>query len=116
MDNKNQIRDKNYLFLELSKKVTTVNIGAIANFENYFGILWGHGKQEHELTEIEKEWKNIWLECRKAILDNGSSQIRLISQLLSGYEVEKVIKKIEIGKMENGQYVAVKHPMIVKGY
>lgn len=114
METPAQIRDKGIFFKELSKKVTTVNIGAISQFETYFGILWGHGKYDHELTETEREWRDIWNDCRKMILDNGNSQLRLVQQLLNRYDLKSKPQVIEVGNMVNGKYEVKKHPMILE--
>lgn len=57
-------------------KVTTTFIGAIEQFEKNFGFIWGHGKHESELTEEELVMRDVWNECRKAIMDKGHEQIR----------------------------------------
>lgn len=57
-------------------KITTTFIGAIEQFEQKFGFIWGHGKHESDLTEEELVMREYWNECRKAIMDKGHEQIR----------------------------------------
>lgn len=109
-----QARDRNYLFKDVSTRLTTVNIGSLSQFEMFFGVLWGHGKQEHELNESEKEWRYIWTECRKAILDNGNAQLRMIQQIFSRYKVEQQKQTVEMGGYVDNKYVPKKHPIIIK--
>jgi len=70
----------------LEKKLTTSFIGALARFEALFGSLWGHGKDESELTENELAWRDLWVEARTEVLNNGNNQIRAIQQELQQYE------------------------------
>jgi hypothetical protein len=58
------------------KKFRTTMIFALAEFENMFGQLWGHGKAENELTDEELNNRRKWSECRTRILDNGHKQSR----------------------------------------
>jgi len=58
------------------KRFDTSLIGALSRFEEFFGHLWGHGKDHSDRTELQKQWFEIWSECRAAILDNGNNQMR----------------------------------------
>lgn len=69
----------------LEKKLTTAFIGAISKFETYFGPLWGHGKDEGDLTRAEAEWREIWNVCRTAVLNNGNNQLRAVQSELVQY-------------------------------
>lgn len=60
----------------IDKNFQTVIIGAIASFEESFGSLWGHGKDEEELSEKELRWLDIWEETRTKILDKGNGRRR----------------------------------------
>lgn len=72
----------------LLRKTNTSFIGAIARFEKFFGVLWGHGKALHELGDEERYWLSVWSECRNEVLDNGNHQARNIESELSRYEVD----------------------------
>jgi hypothetical protein len=69
----------------LEKKMTTCFIGAISKFETYFGVLWGHGKDEADLTAAELEWRDIWNVARTAVLNNGNNQLRAVQSELVQY-------------------------------
>lgn len=56
------------------KKITTASIGQIASVEKFFGHLWGHNKTDK--TPEELEMYNVWLECRKEMLDKSNHQLR----------------------------------------
>jgi hypothetical protein len=61
----------------ISKRFQTTMIGAIFEFENAFGYLWGHHKDENEpLTEQEIKFGDIWDNVRNKILNNGNNQLR----------------------------------------
>ena len=114
-ENEAQLRDRYNLFKEISKKMTTTSIGDLAQVEAFFGVIWGHGKPDHTLTDIEKEWKQVWELCRKAMLDHGNKQIRLIQTLLNSYNVVKVPEVTNIGYYDkDGRYQLVKHPIILE--
>ena len=79
----------------IKKKLQTSFIGAIAKVEQYIGSqLWGHGKEEDELTERERRWLEIWNECRTEILDNGNAQIRALESEVQQYTITFVGNKM----------------------
>jgi len=63
----------------VSKRIQTVFIGAIAVFEEEFGFLWGHGLNEGELNENQKNMREIWMKARSRILNTGNNQMRIIT-------------------------------------
>jgi hypothetical protein len=67
---------------QLAQRVTTTLIGDIALIEQYFGVLWGHGKRDEERTDSELAWLAHWVECRRRLLDHGNDQKRLLEQEL----------------------------------
>lgn len=72
----------------LEKKLKTSFIGALSQFEEFFGrALWGHGKDDEDRTQDEKEFYEMWQQCRTNILNNGNNQIRAIENELQQYEV-----------------------------
>ena len=90
-----EIKDKKYhdsskkrLSNIISTKVKTSFIGAISSCEDHFGFLWGHGKQDLELTESERSMKEIWEEVRANVLDNGNTQLRAIISEIGEYSIK----------------------------
>jgi hypothetical protein len=84
---RNKIRKENeQKYLENSKerlgkiittKIRTSFIGALSQFEENFGFLWGHGNNE-VLTEEEAIMQEVWERTRTAVLNNGNNQIRAV--------------------------------------
>lgn len=60
----------------LTKRFQTTMIGALFEFEETFGYLWGQNKDDNELTPSELKYRTIWEESRNAILNNGNNQLR----------------------------------------
>jgi hypothetical protein len=60
----------------ISKKIRTTFIGAIAKVEESLGFLWGHGKNEADLTPDEAEMAAVWNQVRTDILNIGNNQLR----------------------------------------
>ena len=58
---------------------------ALAAFEERFGELWGHGLRDEDLDEEQREWKELWMEARARILDNGNSNLRAAQSEISQY-------------------------------
>ena len=71
----------------ISTKIKTSFIGSISACENHLGFLWGHGKEDSELTENEVAMKEIWESIRAKILDNGNSQLRAAMNELNHYSI-----------------------------
>jgi len=59
------------LMFSIEKRFKTTMIGALAQFEKYFGYLW-----ENDSPNREK-FENLWEDTRNNILNNGNNQIRL---------------------------------------
>lgn len=73
---------ENEIYYNLEKKFQTTMIGALAKFEDAFGTLWGHNKDENELTDKELDMRDLWERTRMLILNNGNHQMRsAISEL-----------------------------------
>lgn len=60
----------------LTKRFQTTMIGALFQFEESFGYLWGQDKDDEDLTENEKKFRFKWEDARNQILNNGNSQLR----------------------------------------
>lgn len=71
----------------LSKKFKTTIIFPLSQFEMTFGKLWGHGKNDSELSAQELANKKIWLECRERILNNGHKQERNSMAEIDMYDI-----------------------------
>lgn len=68
-----------------SKQIRTTMIGALAAIEKKFGHLWNHlGVPE---TEEEKQYKLVYDELRKDILDKGNQQIHNFTQEINQYQI-----------------------------
>lgn len=65
---------RRFLYSTLETRFKTIMIGSLARVEQYFGYLWGHG--EEELTDKQKEFRELWEELRTEILNHGNFQIR----------------------------------------
>lgn len=86
-DAKYRDKSKKRLSTIIGTKIKTSFIGAISSCENNFGFLWGHGKNEEDLTEEEISMKEIWEEIRTEILDNGNTQLRAASNEIDNYSI-----------------------------
>ena len=69
----------------LKKKFDTTIIGALAAFEERFGDLWGHGLPIAELDEDQRYWRDLWMETRSKVLDNGNANLRAAQNEISQY-------------------------------
>jgi hypothetical protein len=71
----------------LTKRFQTTMIGALYEFEESFGYLWGQDKEEKDLTANEKRFRIKWEDTRNHILNNGNSQLRKCISDLSNKNV-----------------------------
>lgn len=60
---------------QISKRFQTTIIGSLARFENHFGYLWGHNSDK-PLTDLQKEFLDLWEFTRTSILNHGNNQMR----------------------------------------
>lgn len=68
--------------------VKTIMIGELAKFEAFFGELWGQGLEDKDCTQKQREFYDIWQQCRHEILNYGNKNLRdLLSKIESYYEV-----------------------------
>lgn len=70
----------------LKKRFQTTMIGALFEFEKTFGYLWGHDKDENDLTERELDFLDRWDFTRNQILNTGNNQLRKALNDLDKYE------------------------------
>jgi hypothetical protein len=69
----------------LTKRFQTTMIGAIYEFEENFGYLWGHEKDDEDLTKQEENFRLKWENTRNQILNNGNNQLRKCIKDLSDH-------------------------------
>ena len=69
----------------LKKKFDTTIIGSLAAFEETFGELWGHGLSVEDLDEDQRYWRELWMETRSKVLDNGNANLRAAQNEISQY-------------------------------
>jgi len=84
-DEKYRDNSKRRLLNIIKKKFNTTIIGSLAAFEEQFGDLWGHGLPMQDLDEDQRYWRDIWMETRAKILDNGNSNLRAAESEISQY-------------------------------
>lgn len=60
----------------LTKRFQTTMIGALFEFEQVFGYLWGLDKDDRDLTEQQQKFRSMWEDTRNQILNNGNNQLR----------------------------------------
>lgn len=66
----------NEIYYNLEKRFQTTMIGSLAKFEESFGHLWGHDKNDNDLTDKELDFRDLWERTRMLILNNGNHQMR----------------------------------------
>lgn len=76
---------KKRLLNSLDRKFKTTMIGALAQFEEAFGELWGHGKDQSKLTAQEEDARQLWDQTRTSILNNGNNQLRAAHEEIAQY-------------------------------
>jgi len=64
--------DKNII----AKRFQTTMIGALYEFEENFGYLWGLDKDDSELNENQIKFREQWEDTRNRVLNNGNNQLR----------------------------------------
>lgn len=80
------------------KKIQTSFIGAINQFEEFFGHLWGHN--EYKLTPEQKSFLVLWQKARNNILTKGNDQIRALKKELTEYTISWDRHTVEFRKEE----------------
>ena len=60
----------------LTKRFQTTMIGALYEFEETFGYLWGQNKENEPLTPQQEKFRLMWEDTRNQILNNGNNQLR----------------------------------------
>ena len=75
-DNKNKYCS-NKLLDTVEKSLKTTMIGALHDFEEYFGDLWGNDKGPNEKNKDEMDEYDRWCAARNSILDRGNKAINI---------------------------------------
>ena len=81
---------RNRLKQLIKKKMTTIMVGAIDEFEKMFGENWGHGLDNDDKTDEQLDLAAAWNICRDKIFDRGNIQIRGMEKEIDTYEVELI--------------------------
>ncbi len=81
---------RNRLKQFMKKKLTTVMVAAIDEFEKSFGENWGHGLTSDEKTDEQLDLTPAWNMCRDEIFNRGNIQIRAMEKELDSYELELI--------------------------
>jgi len=76
---------KKRLMTNIKRKFNTTMIGALAQFEEYFGEVWGHGLPFDKLSPKQAEYRKRWEEVRTNILNNGNNQARAADDEIAQY-------------------------------
>lgn len=84
-DNKYKDSSKRRLLNNIKKKFDTTIIGSLAAFEEKFGDLWGHGLDYEELDEDQVYWREVWINARSKVLDNGNANLRAAQNEIAQY-------------------------------
>lgn len=71
----------------VTTKMRTTFIGALQSFEDYFGYLWGHNIPEEELTDEQREFRDIWDQTRTEILNKSNGQLRALKTELANHDI-----------------------------
>lgn len=79
---------RSQLTRHIETKMKTTMIGALAKFEENFGSLWGHGLDDSELTDVQRQYKELWNLTRTEILNNGNNQLRAAKDEINCYTVK----------------------------
>lgn len=75
-DEESNERDARRFKTIVAKKLRTSFIHALAEMEQTFGYIWGHGLDETELNAEQAQARRQWDQMRTRILDCGNLQIR----------------------------------------
>ena len=86
-DERYKNQSKNTLSRHIEAKLRTTMIGALARFEENFGVLWGHGKRDSDLSEREERYRELWNLTRTEVLNNGNNQLRAAKEEICCYTI-----------------------------
>ena len=93
---------KKRLITNVEKKFKTTMIGALSQFEQLFGELWGQDSNSPP-TQEQEEWYEKWQAVRTEILNNGNNQLRACLDEIAQYTMTWDRYKTEfIVRKDNG--------------
>jgi hypothetical protein len=98
---KHKERCKKRLSNIITTKIKTSFVGAISAYEENFGFLWGHGKEEKDLDQNELAMREIWESVRSKVLDNGNSQLRASVNEMNNYNIDWNMHRVELPIIES---------------
>ena len=87
-DQRYEAHSQRTLQRHIKTKLKTTMIAALAKFEELFGHLWGHRKEDRDLTEEERGWRETWELARTEILNKGNDQSRAAANEIDQYTVK----------------------------
>lgn len=68
---------KNKLRKTVEISINTSAIGALSDFEHYFGDWFGYGLDYNELSNDQKNMRKKWAECRNSILRRAANGVKI---------------------------------------
>lgn len=87
----------------VERKLKTSFIGALSQFEQRFGHLWGHNLPDNRLTQAQRDMRPVWDEVRRAVLTNGNNQVRAAEQEFQLFAIRRLPFEAEFKPVEDGQ-------------
>jgi len=75
------------LLKSIDKKIMTATVGALYQFEQAFGYLWGQNKTSLQRNDNERAAYSTWQGIRREILDNGERQKAYVRKELENYQI-----------------------------
>lgn len=91
-----QEASKRKLSKDIERHLRTIMIGALAEFEEEFGVYWAHGKAEEDLNQEELEDRERWKKVRTNILNKGNNKVRASLDEISKYTISPPEYKVSI--------------------
>ena len=99
---------KSHLKKTVKTSIETAAIGALSDFEEFFGYLWAHGKHYNELNEEQRDFREKWLDARDSVLRRAANSTKIGCRAVdraefSNYDNKKY-KTIIKSENKNGRY------------
>lgn len=92
--------------LDINRKavisINTCAIGALADVENNFGEIFGHGKPYDKLTDEQKIFRQKWNKIRNSILSRAENSKRILLRELKKLNNEKYVTIIRSKDVDGG--------------
>lgn len=84
---------KNKLKKTVETSLRTVSIGALSDFEHFFGDLFGYGQDYNTLSDEQKELRKDWAECRNSILQRCANAVNISLSEVERCEIKEYHQK-----------------------